>query len=164
MTQNLAPDQCLLCGTSSSVRRAEFQQIYGQRQSTPQHLSWWECGSCRGWFVFPAPTPDAIAGCWFTVVWNDPNRQEEIGPKRDAKLSRMLQGQFHSISIANLASILRRVGFDGVGVEPQAAPAPASRLPVLTKTAYRLARVVSLATLSKVNVSPGVLLFAQKGA
>jgi hypothetical protein len=27
-----------------------------------------------------------------------------------------------------------------------------------------LARVVSLATLSKVNVSPGVLLFAQKGA
>jgi SAM-dependent methyltransferase len=86
------------------------------------------------------------------------------GYERDSRLSRMLQGQFHSISMRSLASVLDRVGFDRIVIEPQAVTAPCHALSGSTRLAYGLARVVSSLTFKRVNWSPGVLLFARKAA
>jgi SAM-dependent methyltransferase len=84
------------------------------------------------------------------------------GPDRDERLSRILKGQFHSIAIESLISILRGMGFDRIEVDSQAMTAPWRTLSASTRLAYGLARVGSLLSPYKVNFSPGVLLFAQK--
>ena len=289
------PERCLLCGWPALLDQAGFRQIYGQPGSAPIYLRWWECRLCRGWFVFPVPTPEEISRHCSVAVWNDQDRKIEIahnkgplqnrifavlgkwtrfgalldfgcsfgefmelarkvgwapsgfdpnevsakvastrgfevrsewqlhravfpenhfaaitaidsfyytwdpyetlqlffrllqpggvlamrltnkrvvlglaralsrsGAERDKRLSRILQGQFHSIAIESLVSILRSVGFDRIEVDSQAMTASWRTLSASTRLAYGLARVVSLLTLYKVNLSPGVLLFAQK--
>lgn len=54
------------------------------------------------------------------------------GPERDERLSGILQGQFHSIAIESLVSILRSVGFDRIEVDSQAMMAPWRTLPAST--------------------------------
>ena len=289
------PEQCRICNRAGVVTPGRFRQIYRQLGRDPIHLTWWECRSCRGWFVHPVPTPDNILRNCARAVWNDPNRAIEIarakesvqkrillqlsawtkpgplldfgcsfgeflvlarqagwipcgfdpndiavktatdkgfdvrggwlleeagfpdkhfaavtaidsfcftwdpyatlqlffrllqpggvltmrltnkrvvlglaralsrsGPDRDERLSRILQGQFHSIAIESLVSILRGMGFDRIEVDSQATTAPWRTLSASTRLAYGLARVGSLLSLYKVNFSPGVLLFAQK--
>lgn len=84
------------------------------------------------------------------------------GPRRDARVSRILQGQFHAIGVDRLVSILRALGFDRIAVEARAVTSPWPTLPASTRFAYSAAGLVSLVTLSKVNLSPGILLFAEK--
>lgn len=288
-------DRCRLCDQRGGVSLAGFQQLYRQLDAPGIHLKWWECRHCRGWFVYPVPTPTEIILHCSKAAYNDPAQSTEIasgkdaflrrillrladwtahgplldfgcsfgeflvlareagwvasgfdpyslaverasqkgfdvrcgwelgevgfpekhfsaitaidsfcfawhpsemlqlfhrllqpggvlamrltnkrvvlglaralsrsGPDRDERLSRLLQGQFHSIAIESLVSILRGMGFDRIEVDSQAMTAPWRRLSASTRLAYGLARVGSLLSLYKVNFSPGVLLFAQK--
>jgi len=84
------------------------------------------------------------------------------GSLKNEKISRILQGQFHSIVPGRLADILRGIGFKRIAVEGGAIPAPRSTLPVSTRLAYGLSKFVQEVTHSKINLSPGVLVFAQK--
>lgn len=294
-TEHRAPELCLLCGRATSLGQAGFRQIYRQSGADTIFLPWWECRGCRGWFVYPVPTPEQIDrhcrmatynspsyateisqakesiqrriltrlsdwtspgplldfGCSFgeflvlarhagwTPSGFDPNEEavraasmkefdvrcgwvlEEAGfpekhfaavtaidsfcfawdpyetfrmfhrllrpggvlamrltnkrfvlgavravfpngPKRDARLSRILKGQFHSIGIGSLASILCSVGFDRIEIEPRAMAAPWSTLSGWTRLAYIGAQLVWEITFRKANVSPGILLFARK--
>ena len=86
------------------------------------------------------------------------------GPRRDARMSRLLQSQFHSIGLGALTRILRQAGFTDVTIEPGAATAPGSSLSWKTRLVYRLAGALYLASLTKINLSPGVLLFARRKA
>lgn len=81
---------------------------------------------------------------------------------RDTRLSRILKGQFHGISMGSLVTILSRIGFDQIRIEPQAATAPWHMLSSSTRLAYGLAQVVSCLTLRRIIISPGVLLFARR--
>lgn len=84
------------------------------------------------------------------------------GRQRDERISRILQGQFHSIVPDRLADILRGIGFERITIETGAMPAPWSTLPVSTRLAYGLSKCVQEVTHSKINLSPGILVFAQK--
>jgi len=297
MNETISPAQCQLCDSCSGIVPAEFHQVYRQKDSAPILLDWWECCNCRGWFVYPVPTPQAILRNCGTAAYNDPNRVTEIGQakeavhkrileqlskwtkpgalldfgcnfghflvmardagwtacgfepggfaaeaarikgfdvscgwsleeagfpeghfaaitandsfyyawnpnatlrifqhllkpegvlamrltnkrfilglvrafstsssRRDAQLSRILQGQFHSISIGQFTPILRCVGFDRIHVGPGAVTALWCDLSRRAQAAYLAAQLAYVLTLSKVNISPGVLLFARKAA
>jgi SAM-dependent methyltransferase len=258
-------------------------------------LDWWECNSCRGWFVYPIPTPDTIEQHWGTVTYNDPKQESEIarakkgvyqqilaglsrwtelgplldvgcntghflllaakagwtpsgfepnavavetsrakgfdvrcgwsldeadftagffaaltvidtfyyvwdpfamietfhrllkpggvlamrltnkrlilglvrafsaaGPTRDTRVSRVLQAQFHSIGIAQFTRILQGIGFDRIRVQPRAITAPWNTLDWRTRIAYLGADLIYFLSSAKVNLSPGILLFARK--
>jgi len=86
------------------------------------------------------------------------------GPKRDATISKILQTQFHSISVTSLSRVLRSAGFDRVRVWPHATTAPWRALGWQTRTAYLAADFLYFLSLTKINLSPGVLLFAQKAS
>jgi hypothetical protein len=57
---------------------------------------------------------------------------------------------------------LRGIGFDRVLIEPHATTAPWRDSPWKTGIAYLVADVLYLTSLKRVNLSPGVLLFARK--
>jgi SAM-dependent methyltransferase len=84
------------------------------------------------------------------------------GPRRDERISKILQGQFHSIGLNSFSRILRNVGFNRIQVQPRAMTAPWSCVGWRTKIAYFGADLLHLASLKSVNLSPGVLLYAQK--
>jgi SAM-dependent methyltransferase len=85
------------------------------------------------------------------------------GAIRNARLSKMLQGQYHSISLGSLARVLKQRGFHRILFESHASTAPFRDLTMKSRTAYLLADAILLATMGRVNLSPGVLVFAQKG-
>ena len=95
-------------------------------------------------------------------VWGLVRAFSAAGPARDIRISRLLQGQFHSIGLAPLSRILRGIGFDRVLIEPHATTAPWRDSPWKTGIAYLVADVLYLTSLKRVNLSPGVLLFARK--
>jgi len=82
------------------------------------------------------------------------------GPARDHSVSNILLGQFHSIGIESLKRVLRGVGFDRINVQTNALTAPWHHLRWQTRLAYAGSEV--LYRLSRINLSPGVLLFAQR--
>jgi len=82
---------------------------------------------------------------------------------RDKQLSRYLQGQFHSISLRSLARILRQIGFSSVQTIPHVMSAPATELTWQGRAWYFATDLIHLATLGCVNLSPGIVLVAQKG-
>ena len=43
--------------------------LYPQNGADPIPLDWWECHSCKGWFVHPIPRPDIIARYWSGIDW-----------------------------------------------------------------------------------------------
>jgi SAM-dependent methyltransferase len=86
------------------------------------------------------------------------------GPERDARVSGILLGQFHTIGLDSLTEVLRELGFDRIAIESRAITAPWATLPGSTRLAYGAADLVSRLTFSKVDLSPGVLLFAQATA
>lgn len=84
------------------------------------------------------------------------------GEGRDARLTAILKGQFHSIGVNRLEEILRGIGFDRVEIEPFATTAQWNTLSLGTRTAYSVAQGLYKGTFGRVNLSPGVLIFAQK--
>ena len=289
------PTHCSLCHDVQPVSSAGFRQIYRQIGHPAEHLVWWECRACGGWFVYPVPTPEVIVRNCARAAYNDPRRAAEIarakesvqqrilarcagwttrgplldvgcsfgeflvlardhgwvgcgfdpneeavkeaagkgfdvrsgwqlekagfpeknfsaitvndtfcfcwdphgtlqtfygllepggvlamrisnkrtvagivraltpaGPRRDARLSRVLQGQFHTISVRHLASIIRELGFERVEIEPWAPTISWRGMTVATKLAYAPPQALYAVTFGRVNLSPGVLLFAQK--
>ncbi len=82
---------------------------------------------------------------------------------KEARLSRMLQGQFHSISVHRLASICSTAGFESVTSEPWAATTSWNEMSPATKVSYALPQLVYRLSVSAINLSPGVLVFARKG-
>jgi SAM-dependent methyltransferase len=84
------------------------------------------------------------------------------GKARDARISTLLQAQFHSISLPSLSRVVQAVGFKGIRILPHAATAPWRALEWGTRIAYLGADVLYVLSLMQVNLSPGVLLFARK--
>jgi SAM-dependent methyltransferase len=84
------------------------------------------------------------------------------GPARDRRVSRVLQGQFHSIAVKRLAEILRRIGFDRVEIDAWAPSISWRGMSAGARLAYLSPQVLNALTFGMVNLSPGVLLFAQK--
>lgn len=84
------------------------------------------------------------------------------GPTRDSRLSGILKGQFHAIGLSPLVRILHDLGFARVTIEPWATTSPWNTLSRETRVAYSAAQLLYVMTLKKVNLSPGILLFAQK--
>lgn len=81
---------------------------------------------------------------------------------RNVRLSKILQGQFHAISIHRLASILLATGFERVTMEPWASSVSWQGMGVKTKASYVAAQLVYRMSFGNANLSPGVLLFAKK--
>ena len=84
------------------------------------------------------------------------------GPTRDRRVSRILQGQFHSIAVKNLAGILGGVGFERVEIDSWAPSISWRGMSVSARLAYLSPQILNAVTFGTVNWSPGVLLFAQK--
>jgi SAM-dependent methyltransferase len=84
------------------------------------------------------------------------------GSVRDARISKILKTQFHSIDIGAFKSILTTVGFNNIEVQPHALTAPWSVLGYQTRAAYMSAAILYYVSFKTVNLSPGILLFAQK--
>jgi SAM-dependent methyltransferase len=295
MADNTVPHHCSLCHQSGELSRAEFRQVYRQLSRPSENLTWWECRSCRGWFVHPVPSPDVILLNCAKAAYNDPARAAEMarakesvqrrilmrcsawtrpgalldygcsfgeflvlarargwnpsgfdpneeavrqgrmkgfdvrpgwelqaagfseknfaaitandafcfawdpydtlqlfyrllepggvlamrlsnkrvvagvvralspaGPARDGRVSRVLQGQFHSIAVKRLAEILRRIGFDRLEIDAWAPSISWRGMSFAARLAYLPPQVLHALTWGKVNLSPGVLLFAQK--
>ncbi len=85
------------------------------------------------------------------------------GEGRNARLTAILKGQFHSIGVNRLGEILRGIGFDRVEIEPFATTAQWNTLSFGTRTAYSVAQGLYKGTFGRVNLSPGVFIFARKG-
>jgi SAM-dependent methyltransferase len=292
---NDPPARCLLCNDCKRISPAGFRQLYPQQDSESIPLRWWECDSCRGWFVYPVPEPYVIERYWPTIAYLDPKLEIQIatakedlqrriltklshsmkpsslldfgcnfgqflcsardagwtpsgfepnqyaaeyahskgfdvrtgwllekagfheasfdaitatdtfcyawnpsatlrifydllrvggilvmrltnkrfvlgiarmlmpkGSIRDRALSRILQGQFHSVRMSELERILVQTGFDHVEIEGGATTDPSSAHWGKRRIAYRVADIICGMTYSKVNLSPGVLVFARK--
>jgi SAM-dependent methyltransferase len=86
----------------------------------------------------------------------------KAGPVRNIRISRLLQGQFHSLRPDRLGRIMRGVGFDRIRIQPRAMTTSWSALGWSTRTAYLGADCVYVLSLATINLSPGVLLFARK--
>ncbi len=84
------------------------------------------------------------------------------GPRRNEQLTDMATGQFHAIDTKPLRTVLQDIGFDRVVFEPFATTAQWKDLSRGTRLAYTLSQVAYAGSLGKVQLSPGVLLFAQK--
>jgi len=91
-------------------------------------------------------------------------RLTAAGPTRDALLSKMLIDQFHAISLGSLSRILQKVGFQRICCEPHASTIQFRSMSWKTRTSYLVADAVWLATFGCANVSPGVIVYAQKPA
>jgi SAM-dependent methyltransferase len=86
------------------------------------------------------------------------------GSTRDRRVSRILQDQFHAVSVERLVSILHRLGFERISIEPWAPTISWRAMGMTSRLAYVIPQIVYILSLGKVNLSPGVLLFAQKAA
>jgi SAM-dependent methyltransferase len=84
------------------------------------------------------------------------------GEQRDRKLSKLLQGQFHSVSARSLCRILKSIGYEDVKVVPGAATIPFRQMRWRSRLAYLASDVVYYGSLHTLNISPGILLFASK--
>jgi SAM-dependent methyltransferase len=84
------------------------------------------------------------------------------GPHRDYRLSRILQGQFHSVCLRSLVRILKKVGFDDIRCLAGAMTSRRQAASWKSWLAYSAADVIRYATGGGVNLSPGILLLARK--
>jgi hypothetical protein len=73
-----------------------------------------------------------------------------------------LQAQFHSIAPRRFERMLRENGFSEVEILPGGATAPLSELSWKGKLAYLGGGAAFRLSLGRVNVSPGILVFARK--
>lgn len=82
--------------------------------------------------------------------------------KLDQRMSRLLQSQFHSISAAKLAEILKSIGFVRIELIPNAFSTSWRQLTLIGKFSYIFSYLIYLITFKTMNLSPGVFLIAQK--
>lgn len=83
-------------------------------------------------------------------------------PHLDAKITALLQNQFHSIGIASFEKILMDLGFTRTWVVRNAYTAPWKTLTLKSRIAYAGAEAIYQLSFHRLNISPGVLLIAQK--
>jgi len=84
------------------------------------------------------------------------------GAARDARISTLLQGQFHSMGLNSLSRIMREIGFRAVRIQPNATVAPWRATTWRTRIAYLGANILYCSSRGTFNLSPGCLLFANK--
>ena len=92
MIEAAAPDRCMLCNGRGQTVPARFRQIYQQSESMAVHLAWWECRSCKGWFVYPVPSPEVIIRHCGKAAYNDPAQSAEIAYAKTVVHKRILEG------------------------------------------------------------------------
>jgi hypothetical protein len=90
MNKALPPVRCLLCDACNGIVPARFHLVFPQKDSEPVLLDWWECRTCRSWFVHPVPTPDVISRFWETADWADPAEENAVARAKEALLRRIL--------------------------------------------------------------------------
>lgn len=81
---------------------------------------------------------------------------------RNRMTSKIIQGQFHTISPSSFKRILEEVGFEVLGVERRAMTSTWQAAALRTKIAYMSSDLIYRCSFRKINLSPGVLLFAIK--
>jgi SAM-dependent methyltransferase len=84
------------------------------------------------------------------------------GPGRNARISRLLQGQFHTISMSALSGVIRKIGFDRVRIESRAMSTPWATSSWRTRAAYVFADILQFVSFNTLNISPAVLVLARK--
>ena len=83
------------------------------------------------------------------------------GDKRNKVMSGYLQGQFHSIQVNTLAKVMTQIGFK-VHSTVGAMTAPPQEYSKKTIAMYKMADVLHWLTGGGINVSPGVMIVAEK--
>jgi SAM-dependent methyltransferase len=84
------------------------------------------------------------------------------GDTRDRRISRLLQAQFHSARVSALCRTLREIGFTDVYTRTCAPTASWANSGWGTRLSYAGAAALFVLTLGRVDLSPGVLVFARK--
>ncbi len=81
---------------------------------------------------------------------------------RNRRLTQLLKGQYHTVGIPALSRIMRCIGFRSVEVQLRAMTIPWREMGWSTRLSYLTADVVYAASLSRINLHPGVLIIARK--
>jgi SAM-dependent methyltransferase len=84
------PSRCCLCNGRSRIAPGGFHLLYPQKDSDPISLEWWECYSCKGWFLHPFPASDIIARYWSGTDWADPDHEIQLAEAKAALVKRLL--------------------------------------------------------------------------
>jgi SAM-dependent methyltransferase len=131
------PLLCLLCKGRGGITPCGFQQVYPQKDMAPVLLDWWECRTCKGWFVYPVPSPEVIERHWGTVVYNDPKREIEIALAKEKIQKRILAGLAHwtkpgplldvGCNFGRFLLMAREAGWTPSGFEPNVVAAEVAR-------------------------------------
>ncbi|MGH7774758.1 MAG: class I SAM-dependent methyltransferase, partial [Candidatus Binatia bacterium] len=128
MSEITFPVRCLLCNARDGIVSAGFHQVYPQKNSSPVFLDWWECRTCKGWFVHPAPTPEVIEEHWETIAYNDPKLEIKIAEAKEAVQGRILAGLSRwakpgpmldfGCNFGHFLVMAREAGWSPVGFDP----------------------------------------------
>jgi SAM-dependent methyltransferase len=84
--------------------------------------------------------------------------------RREAAISRLLLGQFHSASLNTVRCWLTKVGFREISIESRAMSVPWREARWRARLGYAAADLLRLGTLGTLNISPGILVYARKPA
>jgi SAM-dependent methyltransferase len=115
--------------------------------------------------VYQLLAPDGVLAMRVTnkrVVLGLVRRLFRFSASRNARLSRLLQGHFHTIGLHALTEILQNIGFHLITVDSRAELSIDGQTHRITRLAYRIAELLYLASASNVNFYPGVLVFGSK--
>lgn len=82
--------------------------------------------------------------------------------RRDAAISRLLLGQFHSASPRTIRHWLEKADFADISIHGRAMACPWSEAHWRSRLAYGGAELLRAVTLGAVSLSPGILVFAQR--
>lgn len=82
--------------------------------------------------------------------------------QRDAAISRLLLGQFHSATPGTIRHWLGKAGFVDISIHGRAMAGPWSEAPWRSRLAYGGAELLRVLTLGTINLSPGILVFARR--
>jgi len=84
------------------------------------------------------------------------------GNLRNTRLSNILLDQFHSISTSALRDVLGNIGFIDITVATNASTAPWKGSTWKTRLSYVLSHIAYYLSFGRVNLYPGILVFATK--
>ncbi len=82
--------------------------------------------------------------------------------RRDAAISRLLLGQFHSATPRTIRHWLEKAGFADISIHGRAMACPWSEARWRSRLAYGGAELLRALTLGTVSLSPGILVFARR--
>jgi len=137
MTDVSAPERCLLCEASSSLRPARFRQLYSQAQGPPVEITWWVCRACAGWFAFPTPSVEQIERHLASIRYNAPSQADTIFTDKQRVFETILDGLFRrkktgrlldfGCNYGHFLEFATGRGWEAVGFEPAPGPADYAR-------------------------------------